>query len=132
MTKHYALVLDGQVVNVYRDLPDAATPESVSPVNAARLIECSRETEAGWAVVAGVPIAPVVKQPSVRQQRRAEYRQVLRREESDDETDILGDTLDVLLAQVEAIRQSSGEAMKPEYADLITKVSAVKAKLPKT
>jgi hypothetical protein len=131
MAKHFALILDGHVVNVYRDLPDSVTPEDVSPVNAPNLIECSRETEAGWRVEAGALVAPPVKQQTVRHKRRAEYRQVLRREEGDDETDILGDTLDVLLSQVEAIRQRSGEAMTQDYADLVGKVATVKAKIPK-
>lgn len=131
MAKHYALVLDGSVVNVYRDLPDDATPASVSAVNASRLVECGRDTEAGWRVENGALVAPAVKQPTVRQKRRAEYRQVLRREDGDDETDILGDTLDVLLSQVEEIRQRSGAGMTQEYADLVGKVANVKAKLPK-
>ena len=131
MAKHYALVLDGSVVNVYRDLSDDATPASVSAVNASRLVECARETEAGWRVENGALVAPPVKQPTVRQKRRAEYRQVLRREDGDDETDSLGDTLDVLLSQVEEIRQRSGAGMTQEYVDLVGKVANVKAKLPK-
>jgi hypothetical protein len=37
----------------------------------------------------------------------------------------------VLLSQVEAIRQRSGEAMTQDYADLVGKVATVKAKIPK-
>jgi hypothetical protein len=133
MAKHFALVLDGEITNIWRDRADTETAADVSPLNAANLIEVSADAQPGWRVDPATrqPIAPVIETPSVRQQRRAEYQQVLRREDGDDEITILGDTLDVLIKQVEALRQKTGSTATAEYADLIGKISAVKSKLPK-
>jgi hypothetical protein len=133
MAKHFALVLDNEIVNIWRNRADTETAADVSPLNAAHLIEVADNVQPGWRVdpVTRQPIAPVVETPSVRQQRRAEYQQVLRRESGDDEITILGDTLDVLIKQVETLRQKTGSTATAEYADLISKVAAVKAKLPK-
>lgn len=49
MAKHFAFILDGQVMSVYRDLPDATTPEAISAINASRIVECAADVEPGWA-----------------------------------------------------------------------------------
>lgn len=43
---------------------------------------------------------------------------------------VLGDVLNTLIAQVEAIRSAAGVAMTPDYQTLITKVAAIHAAYP--
>lgn len=126
-----ALVIDGVVANVYRDVRLAR--DEFSPVNANRLFNCPAETEAGWLYDVGADAftPPSRKLPSDRELRRKEYRQVLATEPGDDEITVLGDTVDKLLAQVEVIRQRSGAPATSEWSDLLAKVAAVKAKIPK-
>lgn len=69
MAKHFALVLDGVVANVWLNRPDTDTPALVSPINAARIVECNADVRAGWTYAAGVftqPPARVVNKTAMR------------------------------------------------------------------
>lgn len=130
--KNYALVIAGEVQNVWRDVEGAAA--EISPLNAARMIECAAEVEPGWRVdELNGSIAPrVAIVPTVREMRRREYFAVLRKEDGDEEITVLGDVVDVALAQIETLRQVIGAPATPEWRALVEKVTAVKLKLPKS
>ena len=48
MAKNFAHVIDGEVINVYRGLPDDAKKTDVSRLNAAQLFVCPNRVEPGW------------------------------------------------------------------------------------
>lgn len=48
MAKSFALVMDGQVMNVWRGLPDDTAEADVSPVNNPFVHECPDDAQPGW------------------------------------------------------------------------------------
>jgi hypothetical protein len=65
--------------------------------------------------------------PTVRQQRRHEYIARLGKEPSSDPIDVIGDVLDVVIAELAA----RGPAVTREFDVLLTEIAAIKSRLPK-
>jgi len=68
--------------------------------------------------------------PGYRELRAIAYRDELGKEPGDF-IRTFGDVLDVLIAQVEAIRQAAGAGPADEYAELLAKIAAIKARHPR-
>jgi len=67
--------------------------------------------------------------PGYRELRAIAYRDELGKEQGDF-VKTLGDVLDVLIAQVEAMRRASGVEALDEYADLLGKIDEIKTRCP--
>lgn len=66
-----------------------------------------------------------------RTRRRAKYRELLSKDgEAGTLADVLGDQIDILIKQIESMRTNPG-ATTPEFSDLLGRVAAVKAAVPK-
>lgn len=127
----YAHVLDGCVMNVYRGISDPAV--DLPALHAAGvLVAADPGVEPGWRDDRGTLVAPPAPPESTtRGKRRAEYFAALKVEPGDDQITVLGDQVDKIIAQVEAIRVAAGAARTAEFDALIKTVAAIKAKLPK-
>ncbi len=68
--------------------------------------------------------------PDYRQRRMVGYADQLGKDPGDI-IKTLGDVLDVLIAQVEAMRVASGASATTEYAAMLTKIAAIKAAHPR-
>lgn len=67
--------------------------------------------------------------PPYRQRRKDAYAQQLGKD-AGDYLNTIGDVLDVLIAQVEAMRVAAGVNPTAEYAAMLTKIAAIKAANP--
>lgn len=126
-----AFVRDGVVQSVYFD-DEETIAGKLAPI-ADDLVACDDAVQAGWLVIDGAFVDPatLVPPPTTRQKRRAEYFEVLRVEAGDDQLTVLGDQVDKLIAQVEAMRSELGAKRTADFSDLLTKLLAVKTKFPK-
>jgi response regulator RpfG family c-di-GMP phosphodiesterase len=98
------------------------------------------DAPAMWAAVqARGGIAAYVEPPLAAPElvyRRQRERAYLTRLAKPEETEItyertLGDILDILITQVEAVRATAGTARTTEFADLLTEIVAIKQEFPK-
>lgn len=126
-----AFVRDGVVHCVYFD-DETTLAEKLAPI-ASDLVDCEETVQPGWLHDGSAFIDPasLIPPPTTRQKRRAEYFEVLRVEAGDDQITVLGDQVDKLIAQVEAMRAELGAKRTAEFSDLLTKLVAVKTKFPK-
>lgn len=128
---NYAHVLNGVVENVYRDVEDPAAQLPALHL-AGVVFACDAEVERFWRYADGVFSAPPAPpEPTAREKRRREYFAALKVEPGDDQLTVLGDQVDKIIAQVEAIRVHAGASRTAEFDALIKTVAAIKAKLPK-
>lgn len=126
---NFALVIDGKVHNVYRDVASADD----FPAIADRLVECPPDVGVNWSYDGSSFVDPVslLPPPTTRQKRRAEYFAALKVEPLDDQITVLGDQVDKILAQLETIRVATGVARTAEFDALLETVKAIKLKHPK-
>lgn len=126
-----AFVRDGVVQSVYFDDADTIAAK-LAPI-ADALVDCDETVQANWLYREGVFTDPatLIPPPTTRQKRRAEYFEALRVEVGDDQITVIGDQVDKILAQIEAIRSSVGVPRTAEFDALIKTIAAIKAKLPK-
>lgn len=126
-----AFVRDGIVHSVYFD-SEWVIAEKLGPI-ADYLVDCDETVQPGWLYQGGEFIDPasLLPPPTTREKRRAAYFETLRVEDKDDALTVLGDQVDKIIAQVEAIRATVGASRTPEFDALIKTVVAIKAKLPK-
>lgn len=126
-----AFVRDGVVHAVYFDAADTIAAK-LAPI-ADDLVDCDETVQANWLYRDGAFVDPasLIPPPTTRQKRRAEYFDALRVEGGDDQITVLGDQVDKIIAQVEAIRVAAGAARTAEFDALIKTVASIKAKLPK-
>lgn len=126
-----AFIRDGVVHAVYFDDADTIAAK-LAPI-ADALVDCDETVQANWLYREGVFTDPatLIPPPTTRQKRRAEYFEALRVEGGDDQLTVLGDQVDKIIAQVEAIRVAAGASRTAEFDALIKTVAAIKAKLPK-
>lgn len=84
-----------------------------------------------WTLAADVPEdadpPPVL---TYRDRRAVAYRDTLGAE-TGSFIKTLGDVLDVLIAQVETMRQAAGAAATAEYADMVAKIADIKQRFPR-
>jgi len=83
-----------------------------------------------FATEAAVAEALAPKPPGYRQRRAVAYRDQLGKDQGDF-IKTIGDVLDVLIAEVEAIGQATQTPRTPEFEALLNKVIAIKAAIPK-
>lgn len=69
-------------------------------------------------------------EPTYRDERANAYRDQLGAEQGDF-IKTIGDVLDTLIAQVEAMRAELGAARTADFAAMLTKIAAIKAEIPK-
>lgn len=126
-----ALVLDGLVHNVYA-VDQSVIDAKLDPVKP-HLIDCDDAVRPGWLHRDGAFIDPasLVPLPTSRQKRREEYFDALRVEPGDDQLVVLGDQVDKIIAQIEAMRAELGAKRTADFTDLLAKIVAIKAKFPK-
>lgn len=126
-----AFVRDGIVHSVYFD-SEWVIAEKLAPI-ADYLVDCDETVQPGWLYLDGVFTDPatLLPPPTARQKRRAAYFEALAVEAGDDQVTVLGDQVDKIIAQVEAIRAAVGTARTPEFDALIKTVVAIKTRLPK-
>lgn len=153
----YAHVLDGSVVNVYRDVVDV---DAELPALKDFLHACSDLVQPGWLFNGEDFQSPPAPPPlSAKQKRRAAYFSELRDEPTDDQITVLGaqvatildqvglmkGVLDILVQQIanvspEIQRSASFAALlaagpagtiTPELAALAAKIQAIKVAIPK-
>lgn len=77
-----------------------------------------------------IPDAPAPEEVTYRDLRAVAYRDQLGTDKGDF-IKTLGDVLDVLIAQVESMRQTAGATATPAYTQMLTKIQAIKAEYPK-
>lgn len=121
-----AHVRGGIVLNVYR-ADEEVIAEKLAPI-AHELVPCDASVAPGFLYDGTIFIDPTPVM-SVRKRRREEYFSVLKVEPDDDPLTVLGDQVDKLIAQVFAVTTPAQRTA--EFSDLVAKISAVKAKLPK-
>lgn len=126
-----AFIRDGVVHAVYFDDADTIAAK-LAPI-ADALVDCDETVQANWLYREGVFTDPatLIPPPTTRQKRRAEYFVALRVEDGDDQLTVLGDQVDKIIAQVEAMRAELGAKRTAEFSDLLSKLIAVKTKFPK-
>lgn len=73
----------------------------------------------GWSALPG---------PTVRQQRRGAYIAELGKEPTSDPVEVIGDVLDVVIAEL----AERGPSQTEEFSDMLRKIAAIKSRHPKS
>lgn len=115
------------VPRFYRDSAGnfLGTFEGASPPEGAiEVLEPPAHAAQRWAADAWQPLPG----PTVRQARRVAYVSELGKEPTADPVEVIGDVLDVVIAELTARDQIAATA---EFGDMVRKIAAIKARFPK-